>query len=373
VAGVVPDSTTLICRSTTEDGGDWLWTLLKCEVGALRPPVGAGAARTAPAGVAPASVNWVCTPAQPHQKWNPSAAEIAALKQEASLLGLHVKGIGMTDAQITVPGRGMNLIPLVVQQPGPGAAMAQGPREDVAVPGPGPAAGGGGGESFNLQSLADVIQELKDMAKQSKGEDKKRKGKKKKKKKSDKKKKKRSSSTSSSRTSRSRSSRSSSRGSNSSSSGPLQWKSKGKDRKVKFEEIHAVDKEKFKRKGELLAYATKHPGALTAHFLASIYARRSKGRIERSSQLREASVVAWAAQHSGLSEVRDVREILTLGEAMDSINRKEIERAMDILSQRILAIQQAKKKGGTWDKAEAIELIPGGTSLASSSMLALTN
>ena len=92
VAGVVPDSTTLICRSTTEDGGDWLWTLLKCEVGALRPPVGAGAARTAPAGVAPASVNWVCTPAQPHQKWNPSAAEIAALKQEASLLGLHVKG-----------------------------------------------------------------------------------------------------------------------------------------------------------------------------------------------------------------------------------------------------------------------------------------
>ena len=187
MAGVVPDSTTLICRSTTEDGGDWLWTLLKCEVGALRPPVGAGAARTAPAGVAPASVNWVCTPAQPHQKWNPSAAEIAALKQEASLLGLHVKGIGMTDAQITVPGRGMNLIPLVVQQPGPGAAMAQGPREDVAVPGPGPAAGGGGGESFNLQSLADVIQELKDMAKQSKGEDKKRKGKKKKKKKSDKK------------------------------------------------------------------------------------------------------------------------------------------------------------------------------------------
>ena len=101
---------------------------------------------------------------------------------------------------------------------------------------------------------------------------------------------------------------------------------------MRYEEVHAVDKEKFKRKGELIAYATKHPGALTAHFLASIFARLSKGRVERSAQLREASVVAWAAQHSGLSEVRDVREVLTLAEAMDSINRKEIERAMDILS-----------------------------------------
>ena len=233
--------------------------------------------------------------------------------------------------------------------------------------------GGGGGDAFNLQSLSDVIQELKDMAKKSKDEDKLKKRSHKKKKKTDKKKKKkkrRGSSTSSSRSSRSRSSQSSSRASSSRSSGPLQWKAKAKDRKVKFEEIHAVDREKFKRKGELMAYATKHPGALTAHFLASIYARLLKGRVERSSQLREASVVAWAAQHSGLSEVRDVREVLTLAEAMDSINRKEIERAMDILAQRILAIQQAKRKGGSWDKAEAIELIPGGTSLASSSMLA---
>ena len=125
--------------------------------------------------------------------------------------------------------------------------------------------------------------------------------------------------------------------------------------------------------GELLAYASRHPGALSGHFLASIYARLSKGKVERSSQLREASVVSWAAQHSGLTEVRDVREVLTLAEAMDAVNRKEIARAMDILAQRILAIQQAKRKGGSWEKAESIELIPSGTSLASSSMLALTN
>eukprot|EP00434_Breviolum_minutum_P045769 symbB.v1.2.041102.t1/scaffold7825.1/size10313/1 len=273
VAGVVPDTTTLIARSTVEDGSDWLWTLLKCEVGFLKPPSGVGAARTAPAGVGVDSVNWICAPDHIHQKWNPTPGEMATLKQEAALLGMQLKAIGIQDAQVT---------------------------------------GGGGGDAFNLQSLSDVIQELKDMAKKSKDEDKLKKRSHKKKKKTDKKKKKkkrRGSSTSSSGSSRSRSSQSSSRASSSRSSGPLQWKAKAKDRKVKFEEIHAVDREKFKRKGELMAYATKHPGALTAHFLASIYARLLKGRVERSSQLREASVVAWAAQHSGLSEVRDVREV----------------------------------------------------------------
>ena len=121
-----------------------------------------------------------------------------------------------------------------------------------------------------------------------------------------------------------------------------------------------MDAQKFKRKGELLAYATKHPGALSAHFLASIYARLSKGRVTRSSQLRETNVSQWAAQHSGLSEIRDIREVLTIAEAMDCINRKEIARAMDVLAQRILAVQQAKKKGGSWEKNRNYRIHPIG-------------
>lgn len=148
---------------------------------------------------------------------------------------------------------------------------------------------------------------------------------------------------------------------------------KSKNRSLEYNEVHAVDAQKFKRKGELLAYATKHPGALSAHFLASIYSRLSKGRLTKSSQLREANVTQWASQHSGLSEIRDVREVLTLAETMDCINRREISRAMDVLAQRILAVQQAKRKGGSWEKAECIELIPSGSALASNAMLALTN
>eukprot|EP00972_Heterocapsa_arctica_P081069 11945764-Heterocapsa_arctica.AAC.1 len=46
---------------------------------------------------------------------------------------------------------------------------------------------------------------------------------------------------------------------------------------------------------------------------------------------------------------------------MDSINQNQLEIAMDILSQRVVAIQRAKAKGGTWEKAEAIELVIGPT------------
>jgi hypothetical protein len=63
--------------------------------------------------------------------------------------------------------------------------------------------------------------------------------------------------------------------------------------------------------------------------------------------------------------------VATLASAMDAINRREVQQAMDILSQRILAIQLAKRKGGSWEKAEAVELIPGSSGLAASPMLSI--
>eukprot|EP00974_Lingulodinium_polyedra_P058503 5634465-Lingulodinium_polyedra.AAC.1 len=46
---------------------------------------------------------------------------------------------------------------------------------------------------------------------------------------------------------------------------------------------------------------------------------------------------------------------------------------MDILSQRAQAIQRAKSKGLSWEKAEAIELTPpAGSSLAPAAMLSFT-
>ncbi len=128
---------------------------------------------------------------------------------------------------------------------------------------------------------------------------------------------------------------------------------------------------KFKKRGNVVTYAAQHPGALSAFFLAGVLARLSKGLLRRTKQLREASVVQWASQCAGLTEVRDIREVLTLAQVMDHVNRDELAQAMDVLAQRVIAIQ-TKRKGGSWEKAEALELIPSGSALATRSMLALT-
>ena len=259
-----------------------------------------------------------------------------------------------------------------------------GPGGSGAAPGGGGAglglqSGGAAPTSEELKALEKAVQQLQAMAISSEEERKKSKRKKEKKsKKSDKKdkkkrkKKKRSDSTSSS-SSGSRSRSRSSSSSASSSRKPLVWKEKGKDKKVSYEDLTHVDQLRLKKKGDLLNFAAKNPGALTAHFLAGVYARLSKGTIHRSSQLREASVSAWAHQHSGLTEPRDLKEVLTLAEVLDHVNRREIARALDIIVQRIVAIQSARQKGGTWEKAENLELINSQRTLASSSMLALTN
>ena len=49
--------------------------------------------------------------------------------------------------------------------------------------------------------------------------------------------------------------------------------------------------------------------------------------------------------------------MLTPCSVLDHINGRDLETAMDILSQRIVAIQTAKQKGGSWDKANRLELV----------------
>ena len=62
--------------------------------------------------------------------------------------------------------------------------------------------------------------------------------------------------------------------------------------------------------------------------------------------------------HSTLSETRGVREATTLAHVLDSVNRGDIATALDIVVMRLQALQRAKMKGGSWEKAAKIELIP---------------
>ena len=74
----------------------------------------------------------------------------------------------------------------------------------------------------------------------------------------------------------------------------------------------------------------------------------------RAKQLRVVNVSAWANKGCGLSEVRDIREATTIAAAMDKIQQRDLEGAMDILCQRILALQAAKANNGSWGKAEGL-------------------
>ena len=105
--------------------------------------------------------------------------------------------------------------------------------------------------------------------------------------------------------------------------------------------------------------------------MAMVHQRMNSGRLSESKQLREVSVTQWAQQAAGLSEVRDQREVLTLASVMDHINANDLATAMDILSQRISAVQRAKTAGGDWKKAEALELVMGIGSMARGGMLKL--
>ena len=177
---------------------------------------------------------------------------------------------------------------------------------------------------------------------------------------------------------RSRSSRGSSRSSSSSSSTSsehrfLRWQARSKNRKVSPSAERRVEAEKFKAKSDLLAFAAREPGALAAFFLCMIHRRLSHGRVSESKQLRQVNISQWATQFTGLSEQRDLKEVYTLATVMDLVNNQDLSAAMDVMAQRIIAIQRAKTKGGSWEKAEAVELLSGpGSSPAASGLLRLT-
>lgn len=379
-----------ICRTTDSAGADWVWVVVKLVPLQVKGSnVQADGSRRSPAGIDANSVNWLYLPPDCALWWNPDAVETVGLTQEAGLISSHLAA-HPGSLVVNNAGVGGPLVPVAIgaqnmMAPGGAGAQSGGPGHV----GAGLGLGGGGDaapSAADLKALEAAVAQLQALALSDRKDQKKDKSRKssrksrqksKDRKKGKKKKKKgrkhrRSSSSSSSDSSTSRS-RSRSSTSSAKSRKPLKWKEAAKDKSVSYADLSHVDQLKFKKKGDLVNFAARHPGALTAHFLAGVYARLSKGTISRSSQLRDVSVAAWAHQFSGLTEVRDIKEVITLSEILDHVNRREIARALDVLVQRILAIQAAKGNGGSWEKAEALELVNSQKSLASSSMLALTN
>ena len=121
-----------------------------------------------------------------------------------------------------------------------------------------------------------------------------------------------------------------------------------------------MDYEKFKTAAMLRSFHVKYPGALAAHFLHQVQQRMrgASGVASNVKQLKDISMVDFIGHgHSGLTEVRDVREAQTIAQVIDLLNRQLPERAVDVLVMRLQAVMKAKSKGGTWEKAMKMELI----------------
>ena len=96
--------------------------------------------------------------------------------------------------------------------------------------------------------------------------------------------------------------------------------------------------------------------------------------IRYSKDLSDVDVSGWVQSGgTGLSEKRDLREALTLAQILDAVTKKDVARALDILVMRVQALQRAKAvKGGDWDKAAKLELIPEpGSELLPAGLLSL--
>ena len=83
-----------------------------------------------------------------------------------------------------------------------------------------------------------------------------------------------------------------------------------------------------------------------------------RGPPERLRDLYQTGPTVWAASHSGLKEIRDLREVQVLSKLIAEINKNRIPEAVDIIAQRIREILTAKKSGSSWDKGALLSLMP---------------
>ena len=93
VAGYTKEKGEIIGRTTMTDGSDWVWTVIKVTGQGLQASVAGANGRTPPPGLGIQSrqVNWLCTPPDCMEQWEPDMQQGLALTQEALQVAKHVE------------------------------------------------------------------------------------------------------------------------------------------------------------------------------------------------------------------------------------------------------------------------------------------
>ena len=387
----LPGYPELLCITTCAAGSTFVWVVLRMIDGATRVLPDQHAARTVPAGAgAPviAAINWMCVPPALLLAWAPTPVECMQLQSEGLQVAAKIVETTLVGGSVAIAGSAVAAYPEVpaaaAGQPGPGSAIVQclagGAPLGAAVLGGGVApvwghmmppapvvgvpVGAGAGAAVDLgpdglNHLQRALDELRldmERSRTSHREVKQERRKEKKKKERKHKKDKKSRSASRSGDTSRRTSRSRSTSSSSSSSFYARWNPRDK-KTVRTQACRRLGERRFKGRDELLTFAARRPGALSGYFMSMVYEKLHDQLPADTREMRRVDITDWAKKYSGATETRDVREITTIAAAMSAAGRGEMRRMMDILTQRVLAIQQAKTKGSTWEKAQNLELI----------------
>ena len=77
-----------------------------------------------------------------------------------------------------------------------------------------------------------------------------------------------------------------------------------------------------------------------------------------SKDLLDTDPTGWAATMCDLKDVRDLKEVQFLAKLLSDLNANRLPEAVDLLAMRIREIRMAKMAGGSWEKANAVSLMP---------------
>jgi hypothetical protein len=140
----------------------------------------------------------------------------------------------------------------------------------------------------------------------------------------------------------------------------MQWVGAGA-KKTKFDQALMIRHHtlRFKRRSDLVNFAMRYPGGLTAHFLAQVKAKMGQPLPLDTHELGSVDPTSWASSMSELKDVRDQKEVSFLAKILAELNRGRYSQLADLVTMRIREIRVAKKDGGSWDKAGVLSLQPG--------------
>ena len=163
--------------------------------------------------------------------------------------------------------------------------------------------------------------------------------------------------------------RSSSNSSSSRSPRYMQWRGpKGtRQTSISRRQVERAESLRFRRRSDLVNFASRHPGALGALFLHHLRSKMSLPGARRMGDLCDADIATWAATKTELKEVWDMRKLQALSRVLMELNRNNLGKAVGAVVMRTREIKLAKSSGGSWEKAELVSLLP--TSQPSATLL----